>query len=163
MHGQQNIKKVVKQTDNIGNNKLSEPPIIDELLKQWPTFYKTLGFIYVFRKSPMDSILTYLLHDARQWTLSLLTYSMVQSPSWEANWFAASQEIPRIFMEPEGFLASKIHSTPLHHFRSILILSPPISPGLASILVLLRSLNKDLHVFFIPCLNVLHFMTIKSA
>ena len=26
---------------------------------------------------------------------------MVQSPSSEANWFAASQEIPRIFMEPE--------------------------------------------------------------
>ena len=26
----------------------------------------------------------------------LLTYSMVQSPSWAANWFAASQEIPRI-------------------------------------------------------------------
>ena len=26
----------------------------------------------------------------------LLIYSMVQSPSWEANWFAASQEIPRI-------------------------------------------------------------------
>ena len=29
---------------------------------------------------------------------------MVQSLSWEANWFAASQEIPRIFMEPEGSL-----------------------------------------------------------
>ena len=29
---------------------------------------------------------------------------MVQSPSWEANWFAANQEIPRIFMEPEGSL-----------------------------------------------------------
>ena len=27
----------------------------------------------------------------------LLTYSMVQSPSWEANWFAASQEIPSIY------------------------------------------------------------------
>ena len=26
----------------------------------------------------------------------LLTHSMVQSPYWEANWFAASQEIPRI-------------------------------------------------------------------
>ena len=26
----------------------------------------------------------------------LLTYYMVQSPSWEANWFAASQVIPRI-------------------------------------------------------------------
>ena len=32
---------------------------------------------------------------------SNISYSMVQSPSWEANWFAASQEIPRIFMEPE--------------------------------------------------------------
>ena len=29
-------------------------------------------------------------------TQDLLTYSMVQSPSWEANWFAASQEIPGI-------------------------------------------------------------------
>ena len=36
--------------------------------------------------------------------MHVLTYSMVQSPSWEANWFAASQEIPRIFMEPEGSL-----------------------------------------------------------
>jgi len=30
----------------------------------------------------------------------LLTYSMVQSPSWAANWFAASQEIPRISRNP---------------------------------------------------------------
>ena len=35
--------------------------------------------------SPQHYLLTYLL-----------TYSMVQSPSWEANWFAASEEIPRI-------------------------------------------------------------------
>ena len=33
--------------------------------------------------------------------LLLLTYSMVQSPSWEANWFAASQEIPRISRNPK--------------------------------------------------------------
>jgi hypothetical protein len=26
---------------------------------------------------------------------------MVQSPSWEANWFAASQEIPRILWDPK--------------------------------------------------------------
>ena len=32
---------------------------------------------------------------------SLLTYSMVQSASWEANWFAASQEIPRISRNPK--------------------------------------------------------------
>jgi len=31
----------------------------------------------------------------------LLTYSMVQSPSWEGNWFAASQEIPRILWNPK--------------------------------------------------------------
>ena len=31
----------------------------------------------------------------------LLTYSMVQSPSCEANWFAASQEIPRILWNPK--------------------------------------------------------------
>ena len=33
--------------------------------------------------------------------LVLLTYSMVQSPSWEAIWFAASQEIPRISQNPK--------------------------------------------------------------
>ena len=31
----------------------------------------------------------------------LLIYSVVQSPSWEANWFAASQEIPRISRNPK--------------------------------------------------------------
>ena len=34
----------------------------------------------------------------------LLTHSMVQSPSWEANWFAASQQIPRHLTEPDGSL-----------------------------------------------------------
>jgi hypothetical protein len=29
------------------------------------------------------------------------TYSIVQSPSWEANWFAASQETPRILGIPK--------------------------------------------------------------
>ena len=31
----------------------------------------------------------------------LITYSVVQSPSWEANWYAASQEIPRISRNPK--------------------------------------------------------------
>ena len=31
----------------------------------------------------------------------LLTHSMVQSPSWAANWFAATQEIPRISRNPK--------------------------------------------------------------
>ena len=36
-----------------------------------------------------------------EWTWAFFTYSMVQSPSWEANWFAASQEIPRISRNPK--------------------------------------------------------------
>jgi hypothetical protein len=32
---------------------------------------------------------------------NLLTYSMEQSRSWEANWFAASQEIPRVLWNPK--------------------------------------------------------------
>ena len=31
----------------------------------------------------------------------VVTYSMMQSPSWEANWFAASQEIPHISQNPK--------------------------------------------------------------
>jgi len=33
--------------------------------------------------------------------IKLITYSMAQSPSWEAKWFAASQEIPRISRNPK--------------------------------------------------------------
>ena len=71
---------------------------------------------------------------------------MVQSPSWEANWFAASQEIPRISRNP------KVHSahTNIHHlslswaspiqsiyphptsWRSILILYTHLCLGLPS-------------------------------
>ena len=34
-------------------------------------------------------------------TYYLLNYLLHQSPSWEANWFAASQEIPRISQNPK--------------------------------------------------------------
>jgi hypothetical protein len=40
----------------------------------------------------------------------LLTYSMEQSPSWEANRFAASQEIPRILWNPK--VHYRIHKYP---------------------------------------------------
>ena len=35
---------------------------------------------------------------------------MQQSPSWEANWFAASQEIPRILWNPK--VRYRIHKCP---------------------------------------------------
>ena len=49
----------------------------------------------------------------------LLTHSMVQSPSWEANWFAASQEIPRILWNP------KVHNRTHKRPPSVPILGQP--------------------------------------
>ena len=40
-------------------------------------------------------------------------YSMVQSPSWEANWFAASQEIPRISRNPKVHYRTHKHPPPV--------------------------------------------------
>ena len=41
--------------------------------------------------------------DGFSWNLIFvsLTHSMVQSPSWASNWFAATQEIPRISRNPK--------------------------------------------------------------
>ena len=48
----------------------------------------------------------------------LLTYSMVQSP-WEANWFAASQEIPHISRNP------KVHYRTYKRLPPVSILGQP--------------------------------------
>ena len=62
-----------------------------------PLHLSTVLYVFCRRKGPIlwakDQWLTYLL-------TYLLTHSMVRSPSWEANWFAASQEIPRISRNP---------------------------------------------------------------
>jgi hypothetical protein len=42
-----------------------------------------------------------LLSQTSDMSACLLTHSTVQSPSWEANWFAASQDIPRISRNPK--------------------------------------------------------------
>jgi len=49
---------------------------------------------FFFRNAIYLNRYTYLL-------TYLLTYTMEQSPSWEANWFAASQEILRISRNPK--------------------------------------------------------------
>ena len=47
--------------------------------------------------SLLNQLITYLFTYLLTYPLTyLLTYLMVQGPSWEANWFAASKEIPRI-------------------------------------------------------------------
>ena len=38
---------------------------------------------------------------------------MVQSPSWEANWFAASQKIPRISRNPKVHYRTHKRSPPV--------------------------------------------------
>ena len=49
----------------------------------------------------------------------LLTHTTVQSPSWEANWFAASQEIPRISRNP------KVHYRTHNRPPTVTILGQP--------------------------------------
>jgi len=71
---------------------------------------------------------------------------MVQSPSWEANWFAASQEIPRISRNPKVLYSTHKRPPPgpilgqpnpvqipnPTSWRSILLLSNHLRLGLPS-------------------------------
>ena len=57
---------------------------------------------------------------------------MVQSPSWEANWFAASQEIPRISRNPK--VHYRTHKRP-----------PPVSIYKTNIYTII-SLSKSIRV-----------------
>ena len=71
---------------------------------------------------------------------------MVQSPSWETNWFAASQEIPRISRNPKVHYRTHkrpppvpilgqpnpVHIPKSHLLEYILILSTHLRLGLPS-------------------------------
>ena len=100
-----------------------------QLVKKFPAFHGTPKVHYrTHRRPPPVSILgqpnpvhiptSHLLEihpniihpstpRSSQWSpinyllIYLLTHSMVQSPSWAANWFAASQEIPHISRNPK--------------------------------------------------------------
>ena len=61
----------------------------------WSASFSWLfGYIYVFG-------LRTTLWRSTGFSTYLLTYSMVRSHSWEANWFAVSQEIQRISRNPK--------------------------------------------------------------
>jgi len=73
-----------------------------------------------------------------------LTYCMVQSPSWEANWFAASQEIPRISRNPK--IHYRTHKRP-----------PPVSiPGQPNPVHTSTSHLLEIHP------NIIHLSTPRS-
>jgi hypothetical protein len=92
---------------------------------------------------PVHSLLTYLFTYLLTY---LLTHSTQHSPSWEANRFAASQEIPHIFRTRRFitaftsarhislFWTSSLQSIPPHNtsWRSVLILSCHLLLGLPS-------------------------------
>jgi len=66
------------------------------------SFFKDTKVMFALKHSMEAQRYTYLLTHLLTYSLTyLLTYSMVQSSSWEANWFAASQEIPRISRNPK--------------------------------------------------------------
>jgi len=72
-------------------------------LKQFPC----ISHLYLIANvSPYQSVYFPLL-------TYLLTNSMVQSPSWEANWFTASQEIPRISRNPKVHYRTHKRSPPV--------------------------------------------------
>ena len=113
------------------NNKCTVPRIQVTCLNN----DRQLKHIMLLLNTHLDYLITHLL-----------TYSMVQSPSWEANWFAASQEIPLISRNPKVHYHTHKHPppvpilgqpNPVHiptttSWRSILLLSTHLCLGLPS-------------------------------
>ena len=83
----------------------------------WSNFKYFKYFIIIIIVST-NYIFVHLLDNKVFWCYLLYTYSMVQSP-WEVNWFAASQEIPRISRNP------KVHYRTHKRPPPVSILVPP--------------------------------------
>ena len=98
----------------------------------------------VFRdrsKQPITSSKSFCTTDANT---HLLTYSMEQSPSWEANWFSASQEIPTFYGTQRFIPAFKSGHHLFLSWASPIQSSPPHPTSWRSILILLSHLCLSL-------------------
>jgi len=98
------------------------------------TNFSAVNFNIISSEGP-SNLLTYLL-----------TYSMEQSPSWEANRFSASQDIPRILWNPKVHYCIHLSLSSASSTQSI----PPHPTSWRSILVLFSHLLLCLPSGFFP-------------
>ena len=99
-------KYLRRRTDNYSSSRYIA--IVSRALKFTKNFSpddNTVYFIALFRQDSValnTAVCPLSVRLLRFSITYLLTYSMQQSPSWEANWFfAANQEIPRILWNPK--------------------------------------------------------------
>jgi len=73
--------------------------ILMQLVLSWQIFGRNIEISFFMEMCTVGAEL--ILSDRHYLLTYLLTYSKVQSPSWAANWFASSQEIPHISRNPK--------------------------------------------------------------
>jgi hypothetical protein len=90
----------------------------------------------------------------------LLTYSMEQSPSWEANLFAASQEISSVLWNPKVYYRIHKCPTPVSIMSQLNPIHTSHPPSWRSILILSSHLRLVLPIGFlslrVPHQNPVH-------
>jgi len=85
-----NAEHIIRFCDRVITRRYAAGCLVIWNLMRAITLQEALGPSQNMSVFPRHYLLTYLL-----------TYSMVQNPSWEANWSAASQETPRILRNPK--------------------------------------------------------------
>ena len=109
--------------------------------------HKQVAWVYVFIWTHsliyLHTYLTYL-------HTYLLTYSMEQSPSWDANWFSDSQEIPQILWNPKVLYRIHKYPPPVPILSQLGPVHTPTPTSRRSILILSSHLHLSLPSGLLP-------------